>query len=181
MLNALISTVKLQVTDCHKKIKSVISSKPVEECDVQPIKHCKHVTKLVPALKSVDECVDVPSEVCAMSKVNPKKKNRPTIQKWCYKPEDQPTETPTEDITETPNEAPTDTTTEPPTETPTEPPTEAPTEAPTEPSTETPTEPPTPECDEVNKCEAGNICEDGKCIEGITQSSNQLLWLDLGI
>ena len=48
----------------------------------------------MPALKSVDECVNVPSEVCAMSKVNPKKKSRPTIQKWCYKPEQQPTDTP---------------------------------------------------------------------------------------
>ena len=73
--------------ECHKKIKAVISSNPVEECDVQPIKECRHVTKLVPSLKSVDECVDVPSEVCAMSKVNPQRKKRPTIQKWCYKPE----------------------------------------------------------------------------------------------
>ena len=123
MLNALISTVKLQVTDCHKKIKSVISSKPVEECDVQPIKHCKHVTKLVPALKSVDECVDVPSEVCAMSKVNPKKKNRPTIQKWCYKPEEQPTDIPAI----TPTDTPTDTQTDTPADTPTNTPADSPT------------------------------------------------------
>ena len=42
----------------------------------------------MPQLKSVDECVNVPSEVCATSKVNPKKKKRPTIQKWCYRPQE---------------------------------------------------------------------------------------------
>ena len=48
---------------------------------------CRHVTKLVPRLKPVAECVDVPQEVCGVSKIQPQKKKRPSIMNWCYDPE----------------------------------------------------------------------------------------------
>ena len=46
----------------------MIISNPVEECHMEPIKTCKMVTKLVPGLKPVQECVDVPKEICATNK-----------------------------------------------------------------------------------------------------------------
>ena len=55
---------------------------------MEPQSVCKTVTKLVPGLKGVTECLDVPQEVCAMSKINPRKEKRPTIQNWCYTPKD---------------------------------------------------------------------------------------------
>ena len=50
---------------------------------------CRHVTKLVPRLKAVEECVDVPQEVCGVSKIKPEKKTRPSIQNWCFHPQNE--------------------------------------------------------------------------------------------
>ena len=48
---------------------------------------CRHVTRLVPRLKPMAECVNVPKEVCGVSKLQPQKKKRPSIMNWCYDPE----------------------------------------------------------------------------------------------
>ena len=37
-------------------------------------------------LKPVEECVDIPKEVCVRAKVNPRRIKRPIIKKWCYTP-----------------------------------------------------------------------------------------------
>ena len=51
--------------------------------------HCKQLslrkkTKLVPRLVASQECVDVPKEICARSKINPRRVRKPAIQRWCY-------------------------------------------------------------------------------------------------
>ena len=43
-----------------------------------PLKNC--------SLKPVDNCVDVPKEVCVRMRTNPRKVKRPVIKKWCYVP-----------------------------------------------------------------------------------------------
>jgi len=77
-----------QCTSCENQVKAVVVAKPVEECDLEPQKTCRHVTKLVPYLRAVEECVDVPQEVCGVSRVDPVKKKRPSIQWWCVDPEE---------------------------------------------------------------------------------------------
>jgi len=72
--------------ECHEKVKTVVQEKPTEECDIEPHRICKHVTKLVPRLVPREECVDVPKEVCTRSKGNPHKVKKPVIKKWCYFP-----------------------------------------------------------------------------------------------
>ena len=57
---------------CTDKIKTIVVDKPVEECAIEPVKSCSQVTKLVPKLAPVQECVDVPKEVCARSQTNPR-------------------------------------------------------------------------------------------------------------
>ena len=79
---------------CRDKLKTVVVDNPVEECDMEPIRTCKwatsslpiprHITKLVPRLVATQECVDVPKEICARSKINPRRIRKPAIQKWCY-------------------------------------------------------------------------------------------------
>ena len=59
---------------------------PEETCNLEPQKTCKFVTKLVPQLKPVEECVDIPKEVCSRSRQNPRKEQRPVVKKWCYVP-----------------------------------------------------------------------------------------------
>ena len=85
---------------------------PLETCEIEPQRTCKHVTKLVPRLVAAEECVDVPkevtftfqfaschmyskkslhfhfslSQVCSRSKSNPRKIKKPIIKKWCYVP-----------------------------------------------------------------------------------------------
>jgi len=78
---------KCGVKECQDKVKTVVIDNPVEQCDMEPIRTCKHVTKLVPKLASAQDCIDVPKEICARSKVNPRKVKKPSIQKWCYTPD----------------------------------------------------------------------------------------------
>ena len=72
--------------ECHHEIKTVVVDQPIESCDLEPIKTCGHVTKLFPVLTPSEECSDVPKEICVMSRINPTKKKRPVIKKWCYVP-----------------------------------------------------------------------------------------------
>jgi len=72
--------------ECHDKVKTVVVENPVETCEVEPVRTCRHVTKLVPKLVPVQECADVPKEICARSKTNPRKVKKPVIKKWCYVP-----------------------------------------------------------------------------------------------
>ena len=56
---------------------------------LEPQRTCKHVTKLVPKLEPVEECVDVPKEVCTRSRTNPRKVKKPVVKKWCYVPSEE--------------------------------------------------------------------------------------------
>ena len=71
--------------ECHDKVKTVVFDKPEEVCNLSPKKTCKIVTKLVPQLKKVKTCSDVPKEVCVRVEKNPHKIKYPVIKKWCYK------------------------------------------------------------------------------------------------
>merc|ERR1712083_179278 len=59
--------------ECHNKVKTIVVDNPLETCEIEPQRTCKHVTKLVPKLVAAEECVDVPKEVCSRSKSNPRK------------------------------------------------------------------------------------------------------------
>jgi len=72
--------------ECHDKVKTIVVDNPIESCEIEPQRTCKHVTKLVPRLAALEECVDVPKEICARSKNNPRKVKKPIIKKWCYVP-----------------------------------------------------------------------------------------------
>merc|ERR1712156_1202790 len=64
--------------ECHDVVKTHIQEKPEEECTLEPVKTCKHITRLVP------------KEICNRSKQNPRKVKKPIIKNWCYTPsEDQ--------------------------------------------------------------------------------------------
>ena len=69
---------------CQQKMKTVVVDHPVEQCELEPQQVRKQVTKLVPQLVPRQECVKVPKEVCATSRLNPKVKKIPFIQKWCF-------------------------------------------------------------------------------------------------
>jgi len=71
---------------CHSEVKTVVVDHPVESCDMEPVRTCRHVTKQVPKLVPKEECSDVPKEICSRTRVNPQKKKRPVIKKWCYVP-----------------------------------------------------------------------------------------------
>ena len=72
--------------ECFDKDKTVVQEVPEENCNLEPQKSCKHVTKLVPQLKPAEECVDIPKEVCNRSRTNPRKVQKPVVKKWCYVP-----------------------------------------------------------------------------------------------
>ena len=49
----------------YDKTKTVIHDVPKVQCSLQPQQTCKFVSKQVPQLSPVEECVCVPKEVCA--------------------------------------------------------------------------------------------------------------------
>ena len=75
--------------ECHDVVKTHIQEKPEEECTLEPVKTCKHITRLVPKLVEVQECVDVPKEICNRSKQNPRRVKKPIIKNWCYTPSEE--------------------------------------------------------------------------------------------
>ena len=75
--------------ECHDVVRTHIQEKPEEECSLEPVRTCKHITRLVPKLVEVPECVYVPKEICSRSKQNPRKVKKPIIKNWCYTPSDE--------------------------------------------------------------------------------------------
>jgi len=69
---------------CQDRTQTVVGDNPEETCSLDPQTTCKHVTKLVPSLKEVERCFDVPKEVCVRSENNPRKVKVPVVKKWCY-------------------------------------------------------------------------------------------------
>eukprot|EP00092_Neocalanus_flemingeri_P044970 GFUD01050082.1.p1 GENE.GFUD01050082.1~~GFUD01050082.1.p1 ORF type:complete len:987 (-),score=208.69 GFUD01050082.1:253-3213(-) len=72
---------------CHKRTQTIVGDKPEETCSLEPQSKCRFVTKLVPQLKEVEKCFDVPKEVCGRAQVNPRKVSKQVIKKWCYVPD----------------------------------------------------------------------------------------------
>jgi len=72
--------------ECFDRKSTIVVEVPEETCNLEPQRECKHITKLVPFLKPVEECVDIPKEVCSRSRKNPRKVQKPVIKKWCYVP-----------------------------------------------------------------------------------------------
>jgi len=70
--------------ECVDKTVTLIHDEPEETCDIQPKTVCKNVTKLVPSLNEVQNCSDVPQEVCTKVRGKPRKVKRPSVKKWCY-------------------------------------------------------------------------------------------------
>ena len=67
-------------------MRTVVVNTPVEECSLQPVKTCTYLTKLVPVLQPKEKCNDVPKEVCAKVKKNPKQVQKPVVKKRCKIP-----------------------------------------------------------------------------------------------
>lgn len=44
------------------------------------------IYSLLFCLQEVEECVDIPKEICTKSRRNPKKIKKPVIKNWCYTP-----------------------------------------------------------------------------------------------
>merc|ERR1712222_246517 len=74
---------------CFIEYEQIAFNETVEICRTPILKDCKHVTKLVPKLSPVEECVDVPKEVCTRSRTNPRPVKKPVVKKWCYVPSEE--------------------------------------------------------------------------------------------
>ena len=48
-----------------------------------PRKDCAMETQIIPSLEPREECVDVPKEICATVRVNPRQVSTPVVKKWC--------------------------------------------------------------------------------------------------
>ena len=69
---------------CQERRETVVRERPVERCELQPQEECGVVTRLLPALTTTNTCLQVPREICALARLNPRKIKKPTIRKWCF-------------------------------------------------------------------------------------------------
>ena len=56
---------------------------PKERCELKTFKMCTNESISLPSLELVNECVDVPKEICSMERVNPRQVARPVVKLWC--------------------------------------------------------------------------------------------------
>jgi len=68
---------------CRNEVKTVVQEVPEESCQMAPRKDCSMETQIIPSLEAVEECVDVPKEICSMVQVNPRVERNPVVKKWC--------------------------------------------------------------------------------------------------
>jgi hypothetical protein len=48
-----------------------------------PMKVCNPVSRVVPSLEPVTQCIDTPKEICENIKINKRKEMKPMVKKWC--------------------------------------------------------------------------------------------------
>ena len=91
--------------ECHDTTIVSVIQVPDEVCDLNPVKTCRFVTKLVPHLNPTHECTVVPKEQCVLKFGAPHQVEKPFLTKWCLDPsEPQPGESQEEGRdTENPN------------------------------------------------------------------------------
>jgi hypothetical protein len=69
--------------ECHDKTIASLVDVPEEQCDLNPQKTCRFVTKLVPKLSPKHECTIVPKETCQLKFSQPKQVPVPLKTRWC--------------------------------------------------------------------------------------------------
>jgi hypothetical protein len=69
--------------ECHDKTVDTLVDVPEEQCDLNPQKTCRLITKLVPSLKPKQECTTVPKEVCVLKFTQPELRAKPLRTEWC--------------------------------------------------------------------------------------------------
>jgi len=69
--------------ECHDKVIASVVEVPEEQCDLNPQKICRFVTKLVPSLKPEQQCAVIPQEICTMKSTAPRLIKKPLLTKWC--------------------------------------------------------------------------------------------------
>ena len=85
---------------CRDKMMVSTIQKPEEHCELQPQRHCRLITKLVPHLTTKEVCFNticiyiisnlqvcntVPKEICMLKLINPHPVKKPIQLKWCTK------------------------------------------------------------------------------------------------
>ena len=69
--------------ECHDKTVDTLVDVPEEQCDLNPQKTCRLITKLVPSLRPKQECTTVPKEVCVLKFTQPELRAKPLRTEWC--------------------------------------------------------------------------------------------------
>ena len=68
---------------CVDEETETLEDVPEETCDLQPMKTCRLVTKLVPSLDPKEECTTVPKETCNLRFSQPSLERKPLRTEWC--------------------------------------------------------------------------------------------------
>ena len=56
---------------------------PQMDCDLNPRKTCRYITKMMPSLKPTPKCQMMPKEICNLDHSSPKTEKRPIKMEYC--------------------------------------------------------------------------------------------------
>merc|ERR1711936_712216 len=69
--------------ECHEKVIASVVDVPEEQCDLNPQKTCRYITRLVPKLSPQHQCTIVPRETCILKFTQPRQVPKPLQTRWC--------------------------------------------------------------------------------------------------
>jgi len=72
--------------ECREQVRVEVIEVPTEKCSVQPIPRCWQETEVFPILDQVEECLDVPREICNEARKQPRKVLKPVVKRDCHRP-----------------------------------------------------------------------------------------------
>jgi len=77
---------KKEKFECHEEVVVVTVQTPVETCLVTSRPRCEKVTEILPRLDAVEECLELPREVCRQVNRRERQVERPRIRRDCSPP-----------------------------------------------------------------------------------------------
>jgi len=82
------SKCRVEVSDeeCRDHQVMVMNQRPEEKCSLRPVNRCWQESEEVPHLVPVEECLNVPREVCQEAPATPKTILKPRVRKDCHRP-----------------------------------------------------------------------------------------------
>merc|ERR1712032_390864 len=73
----------------NRQAQATVKENPTSFDDVAAVSPGTDGKRCIDKVEMIEECVDVPKEVCTRSRTNPRPVKKPVVKKWCYVPSEE--------------------------------------------------------------------------------------------